>query len=70
MQVVEYGVPTIYTRPTKVMLYSSKRYALRYLKDLFGLESPQIVIQPDAASTVDIEIRLGEDWVSKLPVGF
>ncbi|GJQ37542.1 MAG TPA: LCP family protein [Anaerolineales bacterium] len=67
MQVVEFGVPTGYTSRTKVILYSSKLYALRYLKDLFGLESPQIVIQPDPASKVDIEIRLGEDWVGKMP---
>ncbi len=70
MQVVEFGAPTGYTSHTKVILYSSKLYALRYLKDLFGLESPQIVIQPDPASTVDMEIRLGEDWVGRLPSGY
>lgn len=70
MQVVEFGVPTGYTSRTKVILYSSKLYALRYLKDLFGLESPQIVIQPDPASTVDIEIRLGEAWVGRVPNGY
>lgn len=70
MQVVEFGVPTGYTSRTKVILYSSKLYALRHLKDLFVLESPQIVIQPDPASTVDMEIRLGEDWVGKLPAGY
>ncbi|MEW6085838.1 MAG: LCP family protein [Chloroflexota bacterium] len=70
MQVVEFGAPTGYTSLTKVILYSSKLYALRYLKDLFGLESPQIVIQPDPASTVDIEIRLGEDWIGRVPSGY
>ena len=70
MQVVEIGMPTGYTSRTKVILYSSKLYALRYLKDLFGLESPQIVIQTDPASTVDMEIRLGEDWVSRLPIEY
>jgi hypothetical protein len=68
MQVVDFGAPTGYTSRTKVILYTSKLYALRYLKDLFGLESPQIVIQPDPASTVDMEIRLGEDWDSRFPV--
>lgn len=62
MQVTEFGAPTGYASRTKVILYTSKLYALRYLKDLFGLESLQIVIQPDPSSTVDIEIRLGEDW--------
>ena len=70
MQVVEFGVPSGYTSRTKVILYTSKLYALRYLKDLFGLESPQIVIQPDPASTVDVEIRLGEDWIATLPTGY
>jgi LCP family protein required for cell wall assembly len=70
MQVVEFGVPTGYASHTKVILYTSKLYALRYLKDLFELESPQIVIQPDSTSTVDIEIRLGEDWVGKVPSGY
>ncbi len=70
MQVVEFGSPTGYTSRTKVILYSSKLYALQYLKDLFGLESPQIVIQPDPSSTVDIDIRFGEDWVGRLPTGY
>ena len=70
MQVVEFGAPTEYASHTKVVLYTSKLYTLRHLKDLFGLESPQIVIQPDPASTVDVEIRLGEDWFSRLPVGY
>jgi LCP family protein required for cell wall assembly len=69
MQVVEFGAPTGYTSHTKVILYTSKLYALRYLKDLFGLESPQIVIQPDPVSTVDMEIRLGEDLIDRLPAG-
>jgi LCP family protein required for cell wall assembly len=70
MQVMEFGVPTGYASHTKVILYTSKLYALRYLKDLFGLESSQIVIQPDPVPTVDIEIRLGEDWVNKLSGGY
>ena len=67
MQVVELGAPTGYASRTQVILYTSKLYALRYLKDLFGLESPQIMIQPDPASMVDMEIRLGEDWVVRQP---
>ncbi len=67
MQVVEFGEPTEYASHTKVILYTSKLYALQYLKNLLGLENPQIVIQPNSDSTVDIEIRLGEDWIGKLP---
>jgi LCP family protein required for cell wall assembly len=70
MQVVEFGTPTGYTSRTKVILYTSKLYALKYLKDLFGLDNSHIVIRPDPASTVDIEIRLGEDGVSKLSGGY
>jgi hypothetical protein len=45
-------------------------YALRYLAEIFGEESHQIVIQPDSTATVDIEIRIGEDWFNKLPAGY
>ena len=65
----EFGAPIGYASRTRVILYTSKLYALRYLKDLFGLESPQIVILPDPVSTVDLEIQIGKDWVGKLPTG-
>jgi len=70
MQVVEFGPPTDASNTTKIILYSSKLYALRYLTELFGVGSQQIIIQSDSASTVDIEIRLGEDWVGRLPVEY
>jgi LCP family protein required for cell wall assembly len=70
MQVLEYGVPTGASNQTKLILYSPKLYALRYLTETFGLGSNQIVIQLDLAATVDIEIRIGEDWVSRLPTGY
>ncbi len=70
MQVVEFGPPTGYASRTKVILYTSKLYALRYLKDILGLESTQIVIQPDPSASVDIEIRIGEDWMGRLPTGY
>ncbi len=70
MQVVEYGVPTGASNTTKIILYASKLYALRYLTELLGVGSQQITIQPDPASTVDIEIRLGEDWVGRVPSGY
>jgi hypothetical protein len=35
---------------------------------MFGItRGAQILIKPDSAETVDIEIRLGTDWVDKAP---
>ncbi|MCQ3935743.1 MAG: hypothetical protein DPW18_01725 [Chloroflexi bacterium] len=70
MQVVEYGIPTGASSRTVLITYSPKLYALRYLAELFGAGSSQIIIQTDPTSTVDIEIRLGEDWISRLPEGY
>ena len=70
MQVTDYGIPTGWSEQTVLILYSPKLYALRYLTETFGVGSNQIVIQPDSDATVDIEIRIGEDWVSKLPTGY
>jgi hypothetical protein len=53
---------------TTIVLYAPKLYALQYILDIFEItRSSQILIQPDPAQTVDIEIRLGEDWVKLLP---
>jgi hypothetical protein len=70
MQVAEYGVPTGASNTTTLILYSSTLYALRYLAETFGVASQQIVIQPERTSSVDIEIRIGEDWVDRLPDGY
>jgi hypothetical protein len=56
---------------TTIILYSPKLYAFRYLISTLGItRAPQILIRPDPTQTVDIEIRLGSDWVSKLPAGY
>jgi LCP family protein required for cell wall assembly len=56
---------------TTIVLYSPKLYTFQYLIDLFEItRSPQILIKPDPSQTVDIEIRLGEDWVSQIPAGY
>src|SRR5919106_1604908 len=56
---------------TTIVLYSPKLYALRFLLDIFDItRSAQILIKPDPSQTVDIEIRLGNDWVSKLPADY
>jgi hypothetical protein len=71
MNIVELGLPTGPSAQTALTVYSPKLYAVRYLTDTFGImESNQIIIKPDPAATVDIEIRIGEDWGSKLPVGY
>jgi hypothetical protein len=71
MQVVERGLPAATTDRTVLVLYSPKLYALRYLVDIFGVTNGnQIIFKPDPSETVDIEIRIGEDWVGRLPVGY
>ncbi len=68
--VTEFGKTKAYSRTT-ITLYSPKLYALRYLVDLFGVSTNSLIlIKPDPAETVDIEIRLGKDWISKLPDGY
>ena len=71
MQVVEYGIPTGTSDQTVLILYSPKLYALQYLVDTFGVTgSNQIVFKPGPAEAVDIEIRIGENWVGRLPLGY
>jgi len=56
---------------TTVILYSPKLYTLRFLVDIFRLtKSSQILIKPDASETVDIEVRVGSDWVASLPPNY
>ena len=50
---------------TVVVLYSPKLYTLKYFQSLFGMDSAtQILITPDPSSTVDVEVRLGNDWAN------
>ena len=71
MQVMEHGVPTGASDQTVLIVYSPKLYALRYLINIFRIKGGnQIIIKSDPDATVDIEIRIGEDWVSKLPAGY
>jgi hypothetical protein len=56
---------------TTIILYSPKLYTLQFLAEIFEItRSPQILIKPDPSQTVDIEVRLGDDWVSLLPAGY
>ncbi len=72
MQVTGLGQPTGVSNQTVVVVYSPKLYALRYLIQPLGMiaSSSQIVFKPDPSQPVDLEIRLGNDWVSKLPAGY
>lgn len=70
VQVTEMGNTKAQSRTT-ITLYTSKLYAFRYLINTLGISSPfQILIKSDPTQSVDIEIRLGSDWVSKLPAGY
>jgi len=54
---------------TVVVLYSPKLYTLKYLQAVFGITSSAMIrIQPDPASTVDVEVRLGNDWANNNPM--
>lgn len=70
VQVTEIGVPTGDASQTVLIIYSPRLYTLKFLTELFNLTSYQIVMKPDPTASVDIEIRLGEDWVGKLPEGY
>ena len=53
---------------TVIVLYSPKLYALKFLQGIFEIDrSSQILIRPDPSQSVDIEVQLGNDWVSRLP---
>jgi LCP family protein required for cell wall assembly len=65
--VTEFGETKAASR-TSITLYSPKLYTLRFFINMLGItRSPQILIKPDPAETVDIEIRLGTDWIDKAP---
>ncbi len=72
MQVTERGAPNGFYNQTVVVIYSPKLYALRFLINPLGMitSSNQIVFKPDPTQSVDMEIRLGNDWAGKLPAGY
>jgi LCP family protein required for cell wall assembly len=65
MQIVGLGPADRAYDQTTVILYSPKLYTLKYLWVLLRLSSStQILISPDPASQVDVEVRLGNDWAN------
>jgi hypothetical protein len=67
MTVTEVGAADAVYSSTVVVVYGPKLYTLRYLQSVFGLSHTQVRFNPDPASTVDIEIRLGSDWAAVIP---
>ncbi|HSL30019.1 MAG TPA: LCP family protein [Anaerolineales bacterium] len=69
VQVTEAGPADRAYDGTILVLYKPKLYTLKYLQSLFGVSSAnQIWIQPDPASSVDVEVRLGADWANNNPM--
>ncbi len=69
MAVTEVGTADRPYDRTVIILYSPKLYTLKYLQSVFGItSSTQILIQPDPAATVDLEVRLGNDWANNNPI--
>ncbi len=65
VQVTEIGTADRAYDQTTVILYAPKLYTLKYFQTLFGLSSAtQILIKADPTSTVDVEVRLGNDWAN------
>ena len=67
MNVTEVGAADTVYASTNVIVYGPKLYTMKYLQNVFGLSHTQVRFNPDPASTVDIEIRLGSDWAAVIP---
>jgi LCP family protein required for cell wall assembly len=69
MQVTEVGPADRAYDRTVIVLYSPKLYTLKYLQTVFGItENALIRIEPNPGATVDVEIRLGNDWANNNPM--
>jgi LCP family protein required for cell wall assembly len=69
VQVAEVGTADRAYDRTTIILYSPKLYTLKFFQTLFGIDAnAQIVISPDPTSSVDVEIRLGNDWANSNPM--
>jgi LCP family protein required for cell wall assembly len=67
MNVTEVGQASEGHSSTIIVVYGPKLYTLRYLISVYGFPSNQIRFNPDPASTVDIEIRIGSDIAGTIP---
>jgi LCP family protein required for cell wall assembly len=63
------GNSKLFPGATRVIIHRGRLYTLRYLKELFKLNSgAQIVIKYDPSAASDIEIILADDWAKKNPM--
>ena len=71
MQVTELGNADRHYDRSVIVLYGPKLYTLRFLYSTFGMSATsQIVFSSDPATTVDVELRVGEDWLTLIPAGY
>ena len=69
VQVTEAGPADGGYNSTVIVVYSPKLYTLKYFQSLFGVtDSARIWIRPDPSSSVDVEVRLGNDWANNNPM--
>jgi LCP family protein required for cell wall assembly len=69
MGVTEVGSADQVYDNTIIVLYKPKLYTMKYLQAVFGITSgAQIRIQPDPSQTVDVEVRLGNNWAANNPM--
>ena len=54
--------------PTTIIVYHSKPYTVAYLANLMNVASTNIQFSYDPASTVDIAVLLGSDWLSSATI--
>lgn len=56
---------------TVIVLYGPKLYTLRYLYGVFAMSATnQIVFSAEPATTTDIDLIVGADWLSLIPAGY
>ncbi|MGE5248587.1 MAG: LCP family protein [Bacteroidota bacterium] len=70
MQVTEVGAAQRAYQNTTLVIYGPKLYTLRYLMNTFGVAASNQILFSTDPSTVDIEVRLGTDWLSRIPAGY
>jgi hypothetical protein len=69
--VVEAGTAPNGYQNTVLVVYGPKVYTLKYLAATFGITSAsQIIFATEPATTADIEVRVGNDWLSRMPAGY
>jgi LCP family protein required for cell wall assembly len=69
INVINNGNASQATTVTKIIDHTGRPYILKYLKELFKINSSlQIISNYDPAATADIEIILGDDWAAQNPM--